>query len=197
MAAVALGVRDERAPGPRRLGSGAPRPQARSRGIWRQLGLSAVSPRERSAWLLRAQGKWPFLSQCGGRPLFPDWPSAREDGPMCGEASPPVAGGGQRGKPRSSGPGPGPRPPALHGPGGHTFTSLPVLSPHRACVGPELLSKRCISTKSRRLRVASQRGFLAVPRPPSSGSGRWAGGRWSKVTLPLAAGPAGRECQWA
>lgn len=88
---MALGVRDERAPGPRRLGSGAPRPQARSRGVWRQLGLSAVSPRERSAWLLRAQGKWPFLSQCGGRPLFPDWPSAREDGaharrglPSCG-----------------------------------------------------------------------------------------------------------------
>lgn len=192
---MALGVRDERAPGPRRLGSGAPRPQARSRGVWRQLGLSAVSPRERSAWLLRAQGKWPFLSQCGGRPLFPDWPSAREDGAHARRGPAPAAGGGQRGKPRSSGPGPGPRPPALHGPGGHTFTSLPVLSPHRACVGPELLSKRCILTKSRRLGVASQRGFLAVPRPP--GSGRWAGGRWSKVTLPLAAGPAGRECQWA
>lgn len=117
---------------------------------------------------------------CPGKAALPfstQWPpplsrtgrQRARTGPMRGEASPPAAGGGQRGKPRSSGPGPGPRPPALHGPGGHTFTSLPVLSPHRACVGPELLSKRCILTKSRRLGVASQRGFLAVPRPPSSG----------------------------
>lgn len=79
---MALGVRDERAPGPRRLGSGAPRPQARSRGVWRQLGLSAVSLRERSAWLLRARGKRPFRSQRGGRPPFPGLAvSARGWGP--------------------------------------------------------------------------------------------------------------------
>lgn len=180
-----------------------PRPSAcgtsalRGLGAWGQLGLSAVSPRERSAWLLRARGKRPFRSQRGGRPPFPGLAVSARGRAHARRGLPPAAGGGQRGKPRSSGPGPCPRPPAPHGPGGHAFTSLPVLSPHRACVGPELLSKRCISTKSRRLGVASQRGFLAVPRPPSSGSGRWAGGRWSKVTLPLAAGPAGRECQWA
>lgn len=145
---------------------------------------------------------------CPGKAALPfstRWPPALSRtgrqrarmGPMRGEASPPAAGGGQRGKPRSSGPGPGPRPPALHGPGGHAFTSLPVLSPHRACVGPELLSKRCISMKSRRLGVASQRSFLAVPRPPGVAGGREVAGprspsRW--LQAPRGGNASGREC---
>lgn len=54
-----------------------PRPSAcgtsalRGLGAWGQLGLSAVSPRERSARLLRARGKRPFRSQRSGRPPFP------------------------------------------------------------------------------------------------------------------------------
>lgn len=61
----------------------------RGLGAWGQLGLSAVSPRERSAWLLRARGKRPFRSQHSGRPPFPGLAvSARGRGPCA--ARPPL-----------------------------------------------------------------------------------------------------------
>lgn len=192
---MALGVQDERAPGPRRLGSGAPQPQARSRGVWRQLGLSAVSPRERSAWLLRARGKRPFRSQHSGRPPFPGLAvsargraHARRGLPSCGRrrAAGEAALLGARPWPAAT------CPSRAWGPRVHIAARL---VPAQGMCGARTALETLHFNE-----IPSTRGCFPARLPcgsASSGSGRWAGGRWSKVTLPLAAGPAGRECQWA